>query len=110
MFLDRFRADGGPGLLLLHAPGNMFVRDLAPGQTICIQPSALLYKDPTVGMQLHLEYPSGASYSFGGYQTRTVWLRMWGPGRVAVQSVFERPEAGNRVTNSSPATRTNWGG
>ena len=110
MYLDRFRADGGPGLLLLHASGNVFIRDLAPGQTICIQPSALLYKDPTVGMQLHLEYPSGASYGFAGYQTRTVWLRMWGPGRVAVQSVFERPESGNRVTNSSPATRTNWGG
>ena len=50
---------GAPGLLLLHAPGNVFIRDLAPGQHILIQPSALLYKDPTVRMHLHFEYPRG---------------------------------------------------
>ena len=54
------RRRGSPGLLLLHSPGNTFIRDLAPGETICIQPSALLYKDPSVGMQLHLEYPNQA--------------------------------------------------
>ena len=26
--MDRFTAQGGPGLLLLHAPGNTFIRDL----------------------------------------------------------------------------------
>ena len=31
-----------------------------------------------------------------GYTSRTAWLRMWGPGRVAVQSVFERPENASR--------------
>jgi len=107
MYIDRFRADGGPGLLLLHAPGNTFVRDLAYGQTICIQPSSLLYKDPTVGMQLHLEYPGGAS-GWGRYTTRTVWLRMWGPGRVAIQSVFERPETAQSITSHSPASEQRW--
>ncbi len=52
------RPSGGPGLLLLHSPGNTFIRDLAPGQTILIQPSALLYKDPSVQMHLHFEYPA----------------------------------------------------
>jgi len=107
-FIDRYRAQTGPGLLLLHAPGNTFVRDLAPGQTICIQPSSLLYKDPTVGMQLHIEYPGGSS-AFGRYgATRTVFLRMWGPGRVAVQSVFERPEASSAITGHSPASTQRW--
>ena len=33
MFMDKFFAPQTPGLLLLHAAGNVFVRDLAPGQT-----------------------------------------------------------------------------
>ena len=107
MYIDRFRAEGGPGLLLLHAPGNVFVRDLTEGQAICIQPTALIYKDPSVGMQLHLEYPAGGT--MWNYQSRTVWLRMWGPGRVAVQSVFERPESSAAITNHSPATLQRWG-
>jgi uncharacterized protein (AIM24 family) len=106
-FIDRFRAEGAPGLLLLHAPGNTFIRDLREGQTICIQPSALLYKDPSVGMQLHIEYPGGDSM-FGKYQARTVWLRMWGPGRVAVQSVFERPESASSIIGHSPASTQRW--
>jgi uncharacterized protein (AIM24 family) len=107
-FVDRFHADGGPGLLLIHAPGNVFIRDLAAGQPICIQPSALVYKDPTVGMQLHLEYPAGGGI-FGRYTSRTVWLRMWGPGRVALQSVFERPESPNNISSCSPASEQRWG-
>lgn len=107
-FIDRFHAGGGPGLLLIHSPGNVFLRDLAAGEAICIQPSALVYKDPTVGMQLHLEYPAGGGI-FGGYTSRTVWLRMWGPGRVAIQSVFERPESARNIANSSAATVQRWG-
>jgi uncharacterized protein (AIM24 family) len=106
-FVDRFQATG-PGLLLLHAPGNVFVRDLQAGQAICLQPSALLYKDPGVGMQLHLEYPGG-SMGWGSYTNRTVWLRMWGPGRIAVHSVFERPESANNISSTSPATAQRWG-
>lgn len=114
MTVDRFVAKEGPGLLLLHSPGNTFVRDLAPGEAICIQPSALLYKDPSVGMQLHIEYPASSGGGGGlfsmnsSYSNRTVWLRLWGPGRVAVQSVFERPESSNTITNHSPATVQRW--
>jgi uncharacterized protein (AIM24 family) len=106
-FVDRFQASAAPGLLLLHAPGNVFVRDLPAGQAICIQPSSLMYKDPSVGMQLHIEYPGGGM-GWGSYSSRTVWLRMWGPGRVAVCSVFERPESANNISNHSPATAQRW--
>lgn len=111
MMVDRFHAQEQPGLLLLHAPGNTFIRDLRQGETICIQPTAFLYKDPTVGMALHLEYPNqgGMVWSYGRFQYRQVWLRMWGPGRVAVQSVFERPESSEYITNSSAGTtRRQW--
>ena len=74
-----------------------------------MQPSALLYKDPGVGMMLHLEYPNAQGVSWGrSYTSRTVWLRLWGPGRVAMQSVFERPEAGRYISRNSGATQTQW--
>jgi uncharacterized protein (AIM24 family) len=109
--IDIFHADAANGLLLLHSPGNLFIRDLAPNETICIQPSALVYKDPSVGMQLHLEYPNQGAMVWNyhrSYSYRQVWLRMWGPGRVAVQSVYERPEGSEAITSSSPATVTRW--
>ncbi len=108
--VDVFSASATPGLLLLHSPGNTFIRDLAQGETICIQPTALLYRDPTVGMALHLEYPNAGNmaWGFGRFSYRQVWLRLWGPGRVAVQSVFERPETSEAITNSSPATVARW--
>lgn len=106
---DRFIAADRPGLLLLHSPGNTFVRDLAAGETILVQPSALLYRDLSVTMHLHLEYPrvQGVRW-WGSYEHRNVWLRLIGPGRVAVQSIFARPETGQRLTNSSPASRASW--
>jgi uncharacterized protein (AIM24 family) len=111
MTMDRFRAEQSPGLLLLHAPGNVFIRDLAHGQHILIQPSALLYKDPGVQMNLHFEYPGGNYwFSRSTYQCLTAWLALHGPGRVAVQSVFERPEMVGYITNSSwGSTVHHWG-
>jgi uncharacterized protein (AIM24 family) len=107
--MDRFWAQGGPGLLLLHGPGNTFIRDLAPGERICVQPSSLIWKDPTVQMWLHFEYPRG-QYWFSSvrWQAKTVWLTLQGPGRVAVQSVFKRPETVGAVSNCSSATTQQW--
>jgi uncharacterized protein (AIM24 family) len=90
--IDRFHAKGAPGLLLLHAPGNVFVRDLAPGETILVQPSAFLYKDPHVGLWLHLEYPAGA-YWFSS---------------ASRQTVYERPETVGYVSGTSGHTVHHW--
>ena len=91
---DVFGAQGAPGLLLLHAPGNVFIRDLQQGQTLLIQPSSLLYRDVTVRMALHLEYPRNMGFAFwhSSWSYRSIWVRLWGPGRVAVQSVYQPPE------------------
>ena len=84
--MDRFTAHGGPGLLLLHAPGNTFIRDLQQGERILIQPGGLIYKDRSVRMFLHFEYPHGQYwFSSARYQAKAVWLTLQGPGRVAVQ-------------------------
>jgi uncharacterized protein (AIM24 family) len=108
-FGDLFMAAHSPGLLLLHAPGNTFLRDLAPGEPILVQPSALLYRDVSVSMHLHLEYPRGTQrFSWrSSFSQRTIWLRLVGPGRVAVASVFGHTSA-KRVTGNSPATVRQW--
>jgi uncharacterized protein (AIM24 family) len=163
---DIFTAQQGPGLLLLHAPGNVFIRDLADEETMLIQPGALVYRDMGVSAYLHIEYPRsnvpglgrimgdlsnklgglggnlgalgglagkargrafgglrgmigdqladslgsrGANVVMGGgFSHRTVWLRLTGPGRVAIQSVYEREESSDYVQSSSPATTHYW--
>lgn len=109
-FEDVFSARETPGLLLLHSPGNTFMRDLAPGESILLQPSALLYRDASVQLHLHMEYPH-AQGMFSGwrrYSMRNVWLRAVGPGRVAVQSIFARPENAEPITGGSYATTLHW--
>jgi uncharacterized protein (AIM24 family) len=112
MFMDRFFAPQTPGLLLLHAAGNAFIRHLAPNETILVKPTALLFKDPSVQMHLHLEYPRGGNFSWGIFSTwyyRHIWLRLHGPGRVAVQSAYKHMEEnGRNIVNYSPATQAQW--
>ena len=108
-FMDRFSAADSPGLLLLHAAGNVFVRELAPDQSILIKPTALIFKDPSVEMQLHFEVPRARFSSWGSWGNRYLWLRLWGPGRVAVQSVFESIEGESRsISSCSQATEQQW--
>jgi uncharacterized protein (AIM24 family) len=108
-FMDRFSAPQSPGLLLLHASGNVFVRELAEGQSLLVKPTALIFKDPSVEMQLHFEQPRAGFSLWGSWGNRYVWLRLYGPGRVAVQSSFERLEGENAYLSScSPATQQQW--
>ena len=110
MFMDRFTAGNGAGLLLLHGAGNVFVRDLAAGQSILIKPTSFLFKDPTVQMNLHFEHPAGTWRSWRSWGNRYLWLRLTGPGRVAVQSHFEPMEdPGANLDGVEPrATSIQW--
>ena len=103
MFMDRFSAAATPGLLLLHGGGNVFVRRLAPGQTILVKPSALVFKDPTVTMNMYIEHPGGA-WRTGRtiWAQRCLWIRLHGPGRVAVQSHYEHWEDPDKPVQSMP--------
>jgi uncharacterized protein (AIM24 family) len=111
-FMDRFTAAGRHGLLLLHGEGNVFVRELAAGQSILVKPPALVYKSPAVEMSLQIEHPLGfqGSYSWwrapSDWRLRYVWLRLRGPGRVAIQSAgkhWEDPP--NPVAELSPGSK-----
>ncbi|HUJ58135.1 MAG TPA: AIM24 family protein [Kofleriaceae bacterium] len=113
MLMDRFTATGGPGLLLVHAHGNAFVRNLAAGESVLIKASALLYKDVSVAMHLHFEYVQRkglVSWLTAGWNLqRYLWLRLTGPGRVAMQSAWGHhhdPERG--IVQSTPATEHYW--
>ena len=109
MFMDRFSSPESPGLLLLHAGGSVMVRDLAPGEAILVKPTALIFKDPAVEMQLHFEHPNTGVFRWGYYTNRCIWLRLIGPGRVAIQSVFERVEHENAsIVSNSYATTWQW--
>lgn len=106
-FLDSFSAPSAPGLLLLHAGGSVFVRQLAPGETILIKPTAFVFKDPSVQTELHFDHPAGTVWGYRTY--RCIWLRLYGPGRVAIQSVFEHLEAeSGSLSNYSQATSKQW--
>jgi uncharacterized protein (AIM24 family) len=109
-FMDRFTAGATEGLLLLHGAGNVYVRDLAPGQPVLIKPTALLFKDPTVRMNLHFEYPYGTWTSWRAWGNRYAWLRVTGPGRIGVQSHFEPMEdRGTVLRGMEPnATQVQW--
>jgi uncharacterized protein (AIM24 family) len=109
MYMDQFGAPDKPGLLLLHAGGNVFVRQLAAHESILVKPTALIFKDPGVQMQLHFEHPASMFTGWMGWSNRYIWLRLSGPGRVAIQSVFEPVEGEARnLTNSSYATIQRW--
>jgi len=82
-YVDRFTAQER-GLLLLHARGNTFIKDLADGERIYVVPRALVYKDPKVHLNIHMERPASP---------RAHWqlipmIRLVGPGRVAIQSQY----------------------
>jgi uncharacterized protein (AIM24 family) len=91
---ELFSAQGGPGLLLLHSPGNTMFRDLGAGETIRVPPQALLYRDLSVTPYLVAEYPSTTGwrgwFATQNYENRHLWLSLTGPGRVAISSKYEK--------------------
>jgi uncharacterized protein (AIM24 family) len=81
--VDRFTAEQR-GLLLLHAAGNAFIRDLAEDERIYMVPRALVYKDRSVHMNVHLERPASPK----AHWRLIPLVRLIGPGRLAIQSQY----------------------
>ena len=52
MYLDRYVAQSGPGLLVLHGYGDVFERTLGEGETVLVNPGAFFYKDSSVTMEV----------------------------------------------------------
>jgi biogenesis AIM24-like protein len=98
------------GLVLLHASGNSFIRDLGADETILVQPNSLLYWDDELDISLHLEYPkfTGVRNKHDPSSYRNIWLRLRGPGRVAVQSAYEPTENAGIPDHFSFASTKRW--
>ena len=108
-FMDRFHAGDQPGLVMVQVGGNAYTRELASGETILVKPPALLFKDPTVSMQLHVEYPAAGMKLWQTWGNRYLWLRLWGPGRVGLQSCYDRvDDPGTDFRDLSPHTDHLW--
>ncbi|HUB24293.1 MAG TPA: AIM24 family protein [Tepidisphaeraceae bacterium] len=84
MFMDRFVAQGQPGLLILHGYGNVFERRLKPGESVLLEPGAFLYKEASVTM--NVESQKLTTGFFGGVGMNLA--RMTGPGRLGIQSMY----------------------
>jgi uncharacterized protein (AIM24 family) len=109
MLMDRFTAPQQPGLLLIHAHGNAFLRHLAPGERILVKPSAMLYKDSSVSAHLHFERARLGKFGFLRWGERYMWLALTGPGRVAVQSAYGHThDPGGVIVGGGPMTETHW--
>jgi uncharacterized protein (AIM24 family) len=107
--VDRWTAGDRPGAVLVRAGGNVFLRDLAEGETILVKPPALLYKDPTVAWQMHVEFPHAGMKFWRSWGNRYLWLRLWGPGRIALQSSYDRLEdPGTDFADSCQFTQRVW--
>lgn len=82
-FIDKFKAAGGDGILWLHGYGNVFELTLGPGEVMDVEPSAWLYKDPSVKMDTNLQ--KLATGFLGG--VTLAMNRFTGPGRLGIQSM-----------------------
>ncbi len=110
-YIDEFTAKDGHGLLLLHAKGNVFRRELAAGEEVLVKGAALLYVDGGMAFSLHLEgVVNRGARLFGPNFSRFAWVRLQGPGRIAIQSVHGQHEvtSNNVVASANGTTNRNW--
>jgi uncharacterized protein (AIM24 family) len=93
LFIDRFTAQRGEGVVLLHGYGNVFEKALGPGEMLDVEPGAWLWKDATVQMQTVSVLQSGGGGGLMGALGAFVggvalqMNRFIGPGRIGLQSM-----------------------
>jgi uncharacterized protein (AIM24 family) len=109
-YLLNLRAAGRQGLVLLHASGDAFIRDLAGDENVLVSPSSLLYWEDTVSLSLHLELPyvPGQHVRRAIWRSSRIWLRVCGPGRVAIDSAREQPDGARPPDYKSFASWQRW--
>ena len=108
-YLDRFAASDRPGLVMIGAHGNAYMRTLAEGESLLVKPPALLFKDPSVAVQLHVEYPGAGVKLWRTWGNRYLWLRVWGPGRIGIESAYAAADdPGTDFGSISQASQHHW--
>jgi uncharacterized protein (AIM24 family) len=88
-FVDQFLAADHEGVVWVHGYGNVFEKQLEPGETIDIEPGGWVYRDHSVSMTQEVY---GFKTGFlGGGAGNLVFNRFTGPGRVGLQSAYFHP-------------------
>ena len=87
-FVDEFFAGDHEGVVWVHGYGNVFEKQLEPGETIDIEPGGWVYRDHSVTMNQEVY---GFKTGFLGGGGNLVFNRFTGPGRVGLQSAYFHP-------------------
>ncbi len=99
----------GPRPLADPGQGQHLHAHAGPGETVLSSLPRCSFKDLHRADGLHFEQPGGTWRSWRTWGERYVWLRLYGPGRVAMESAFAHMEdPGNNMVNSSQATWSSW--
>ena len=99
LFIDRFTATQGEGVMLLHGYGNVFEKTLAPGEMLDVEPGGWLWKDANVRMEtvsvLQSSGGGGLLGALGAFVGGAALMmnRFYGPGRIGIQSMTYHPPA-----------------
>jgi uncharacterized protein (AIM24 family) len=102
-WVDEFFAADQEGVVWVHGYGNVFEKQLEPGETIDIEPGGWLFRDHSVSMSQEVYGFKTGLMSGGG---SLVFNRFTGPGRVGLQSAYFHPPVqegtgGNAQQNQS---------
>jgi uncharacterized protein (AIM24 family) len=87
-WVDEFFAGDLEGVVWVHGYGNVFEKQLDPGETIDIEPGGWVYRDHSVQMSQEVY---GFKTGFLSGAGNLVFNRFTGPGRVGLQSAYYHP-------------------
>lgn len=83
-FIDRFSSKNESGIVWLHGYGNVFEIELKADESIDVEPSAWIYKQPSVRMDTNIQRFTAGLFGANG---QLVVNRFTGPGRLGIQSM-----------------------
>jgi uncharacterized protein (AIM24 family) len=109
-YLLNLATAGRQGLVLLHASGDAFIRELADSESVLVSPASLLYWEDTVDLALHLESPYVPDPQVRRvfWPSSKIWLRVTGPGRVAIDSAGGETEDTRKADRQSFPSWQRW--
>lgn len=83
-FVDSFESRDSEGIVWLHGYGNVFEVELGAEDSIDVEPSAWIYKSPSVKMETTIQRLAAGMFGANG---QLAVNRFTGPGRLGIQSM-----------------------
>src|SRR2546421_9074702 len=115
LFIDQFTCEGGEGMVVLPGYGNVFEKNLAPGETLDVEPGGWLWKDPGVRMDVTTVAGSqrggGLMGAIGGLVAGgpIVLNRFPGAGRVGIPTISYHPPPPDGAHQAGGQSNVNLG-